>query len=120
MSRVYASLPLSGPARALGRELLRGAELALERAGHASVELLALDSGGDAREERAADAARQAARIRRLLPTSVTSIRARSRRAARSPRPLLAGRGGPHDEPGLRPAGGGDGELVWDRAVPDG
>ena len=33
MNRVYASLPLQGPQRRLGRELLRGAELALERAG---------------------------------------------------------------------------------------
>ncbi len=61
MPNVYASLPLSGPARVFGRELLRGAELALDRPGNASVELLALDSGGEAREGRAADAARQAA-----------------------------------------------------------
>ncbi|MEA2418214.1 MAG: hypothetical protein QOE60_420, partial [Thermoleophilaceae bacterium] len=33
MSRVYASLPLRGPQGAFGRELLRGAELALEQAG---------------------------------------------------------------------------------------
>jgi branched-chain amino acid transport system substrate-binding protein len=61
MPNVYASLPLTGPARHPGRELLRGAELALERAGGESVELLALDTGGDDREGRAADAARQAA-----------------------------------------------------------
>jgi hypothetical protein len=30
-SRVYASLPLTGPAGRLAREVLRGAELALER-----------------------------------------------------------------------------------------
>jgi branched-chain amino acid transport system substrate-binding protein len=61
MPTVYASLPLSGPARHMGRELLRGAELALERAGDIPVELVALDSGGEAREQRAADAAGQAA-----------------------------------------------------------
>jgi branched-chain amino acid transport system substrate-binding protein len=58
---VHASLPLSGPAGYLGRDVLRGAELALERAEDESVELLALDSFGESREERAADAARQAA-----------------------------------------------------------
>jgi branched-chain amino acid transport system substrate-binding protein len=62
MPNVYASLPLSGPARHLGRELLRGAELALERAADPSLELLALDSGGEAREQQAVDAARRAAR----------------------------------------------------------
>jgi branched-chain amino acid transport system substrate-binding protein len=43
VSRIYASLPLSGPRSWLGRELLRGAELAHERAG-ADTELLVLDS----------------------------------------------------------------------------
>ena len=61
MRSVYASLPLSGPAGGAGRELLRGAELALERAEDDSVALLALDTSGEDREERAADAARQAA-----------------------------------------------------------
>jgi branched-chain amino acid transport system substrate-binding protein len=42
VSRVYASLPLTGPQRAAGRDVLRGAELALERA--PGVELVALDS----------------------------------------------------------------------------
>ena len=41
--RVYASLPLRGPQGRLGRELLRGAELALERAGPVA-ELVVLDS----------------------------------------------------------------------------
>jgi branched-chain amino acid transport system substrate-binding protein len=58
---VYASLPLSGPAGHLGRDVLRGAELALERAEDESVELLALDSSGQPREASAAGAARQAA-----------------------------------------------------------
>jgi branched-chain amino acid transport system substrate-binding protein len=43
MSRVYASLPLSGPQGHAGRELLRGAELALERVAGVA-ELVALDS----------------------------------------------------------------------------
>ena len=61
MATVYASLPLSGPARHAGRDLLRGAELALERAGEAAPDLHAFDTGGDARVERAADTARLAA-----------------------------------------------------------
>jgi branched-chain amino acid transport system substrate-binding protein len=60
LSRVYASLPLTGPARHLGRDLLRGAELALERAGSAAVELVALDSFADDREEQAVSNARRA------------------------------------------------------------
>jgi branched-chain amino acid transport system substrate-binding protein len=56
---VYASLPLSGPAARLGRDLLRGARLALERSG-ADVELVALDSFGEDRDEQAAANARRA------------------------------------------------------------
>lgn len=60
MRRVYASLPLTGPQGRLGRELLRGAELAHERAG-AAVELFVLDSHEDGAavnaERAAADAA---------------------------------------------------------------
>ena len=61
MPTVYASLPLSGPAADLGRELLSGAELALEEAGGGSVELLTLDTGGRERVGLAEDAARRAA-----------------------------------------------------------
>jgi hypothetical protein len=61
MPTVYASLPLTGPARHAGSELLSGAELALERSGDRSVELLALDTGGPERVGRAEDAARRAA-----------------------------------------------------------
>ena len=57
LSRVYASLPLSGPAARLGRTVLRGAELALEQRGGA--ELVPLDSFGDDREEQAAANARR-------------------------------------------------------------
>jgi branched-chain amino acid transport system substrate-binding protein len=60
VARVYASLPLTGPAAEFGRDVLRGAELALEgRAGRA--ELVALDSFGEDREEQAAANARLAA-----------------------------------------------------------
>jgi hypothetical protein len=42
MARVYASLPLTGPMSHAGRDVLRGAQLALE--GRPEVELVALDS----------------------------------------------------------------------------
>jgi branched-chain amino acid transport system substrate-binding protein len=54
--RVYVSLPLTGPAAALGRDVLRGAELAHERSG-LGVEVVALDS----HEGRALENARRAA-----------------------------------------------------------
>jgi branched-chain amino acid transport system substrate-binding protein len=64
--RVYASLPLSGPQRAAGRELLRGAELALER--HPGVHLVALDSFDEHdRDARAAENAGRAADDRDAL-----------------------------------------------------
>jgi branched-chain amino acid transport system substrate-binding protein len=59
VQRVYASLPLSGPAARLGCDLLRGARLALGRAS-ADVELVALDSFGEDREEQAVANARRA------------------------------------------------------------
>jgi hypothetical protein len=61
MPRIYASLPLSGHAANAGREVLTGAERALERSGGRSPELVVLDTGGDAREARAEDAANLAA-----------------------------------------------------------
>src|SRR5919109_3304961 len=60
VSRVYASLPLTGPAARPGREVLRGAELALETAERPPVELVALDSFAEDREERAVANARRA------------------------------------------------------------
>ncbi|HYM63239.1 MAG TPA: hypothetical protein VES61_01030 [Gaiellaceae bacterium] len=59
MSRVYASLPLTGPAGWLCREVLRGAQLALERADDPA-ELVPLDSFGEDREEQAVTNAWQA------------------------------------------------------------
>jgi branched-chain amino acid transport system substrate-binding protein len=53
VSRVYASLPLTGQAAGLGRAVLRGAELALEGAQMPAAELVALDSFGENREQRA-------------------------------------------------------------------
>jgi branched-chain amino acid transport system substrate-binding protein len=58
--RIYASLPLRGPAGWAGRDILRGAELALERSGGANVELVVLDSWGDDRDARAVANARRA------------------------------------------------------------
>ena len=59
MHRVYASLPLRGPAACLGRDLLRGARLALEQT-KAEVELVTLDSFGGDREAQAVANARRA------------------------------------------------------------
>jgi len=64
VSRVYASLPLGG---AHGREVLRGADLALERSGSAAVELVVLDSGGEDRDAQAAANARRAGGDERAL-----------------------------------------------------
>jgi ABC-type branched-subunit amino acid transport system substrate-binding protein len=59
--RVYASLPLSGPLGAVGRDVLRGAELALEQAEDGTPELVALDAHGKDREAAAVANARRAA-----------------------------------------------------------
>jgi branched-chain amino acid transport system substrate-binding protein len=59
VSRVYASLPLAGPSGAAGRDVLRGAELALSDGGE--VELVAFAASGDDRDRQAADNARRAA-----------------------------------------------------------
>lgn len=61
MPTVYASLPLRGRAGAAGRDILRGAELALGRAGAAPSALVALDASGGDRDERAEANARRAA-----------------------------------------------------------
>jgi branched-chain amino acid transport system substrate-binding protein len=58
--RVHASLPLSGPAAASGREVLQGARLVLETRG-GEVELVAADSYAPNREARAAENAGHAA-----------------------------------------------------------
>ncbi|MEA2400788.1 MAG: branched-chain amino acid transport system substrate-binding protein [Thermoleophilaceae bacterium] len=63
MSRVYASLPLTGPQGPAGRELVRGAELALERLREPPAELVVLDSF----EQGAAANARSAAQDGRAL-----------------------------------------------------
>jgi branched-chain amino acid transport system substrate-binding protein len=58
--RVYASLPLSGRQRAAGREVLRGAQLALERRPGAA-ELVTADTAGEDRDALAVAHARGAA-----------------------------------------------------------
>jgi branched-chain amino acid transport system substrate-binding protein len=60
LSGVYASLPLTGPAGRAGRDVLRGAELALESS-DTGTELIALESFGAHREEQAVANARRAA-----------------------------------------------------------
>jgi branched-chain amino acid transport system substrate-binding protein len=67
VARVYVSLPLTGPSARPGRDLLRGAELALEQAEPAGVEPVVLDSGGEDRDGRAAANARRAAEDREAL-----------------------------------------------------
>ena len=58
-SRVYTSLPLTGPARVLAGDVLRGAELALERTD--GIELVTLDSAGEDRDAQALANAHSAA-----------------------------------------------------------
>ncbi|MEN3280989.1 MAG: branched-chain amino acid transport system substrate-binding protein [Solirubrobacteraceae bacterium] len=60
-SHVYVSLPLTGPAADLGRDVLRGAELAFEGAAPPEVELVALDAYGPDRDKQAEANARIAA-----------------------------------------------------------
>jgi branched-chain amino acid transport system substrate-binding protein len=60
VSRVYISLPLTGPGGGPGREVLRGAQLALERTEH-PVDTVVLDSAADNREQKAIENARHAA-----------------------------------------------------------
>jgi branched-chain amino acid transport system substrate-binding protein len=50
MSRIYASLPLNGPQGAAGRDVLRGAELALDRDRDGAPELVVLDGFGADRD----------------------------------------------------------------------
>jgi len=59
VGRVYVSVPLRGPQGRAGRDVLRGAELALERAGGA--ELAVLDGFGEDRDATAMAAAQRAA-----------------------------------------------------------
>ena len=61
MTRVYASLPLTGPSGPPGCEVLRGAELALEQANDSEVDLVVLESSGDDRDARAEANARRVA-----------------------------------------------------------
>lgn len=60
MSSVYASLPLSGPSAAPGRDVLLGAQLALAARSEGGVELRVLDSFGPDRDKRAVENAQVA------------------------------------------------------------
>ena len=61
MLRIFASMPLRGPAGAAGRDIVRGAELALDRSATAGVELVILDASGDDRDAVAVANARRVA-----------------------------------------------------------
>jgi branched-chain amino acid transport system substrate-binding protein len=67
VSRVYVSLPLTGPTAGAGRDVLRGAQLALESANGAAVELVVLDGFGVDRDGQAIANARRAASDERAL-----------------------------------------------------
>lgn len=66
MGILYASLPLTGPSGRLGREVLRGAELALERVRDPE-SLVVLDSGGRDRDAKALANAKRAVDDRAAL-----------------------------------------------------
>lgn len=61
MSLVYVSLPLTGPLAAAGRDVLRGAELALEKARTPAPELELLDAFAEDRDAQAISIAHRAA-----------------------------------------------------------
>jgi branched-chain amino acid transport system substrate-binding protein len=61
VSRVYASLPLTGPIARAGRDVLRGAEIAIEAAEATVSELVVLDGFGEDRDAQAISNARRAA-----------------------------------------------------------
>ena len=67
MSSVYASLPLTGPAAGAGRDVLRGAQLALEAADGTAPELVILDGFAPDREGQAIANARRAAQDEEAL-----------------------------------------------------
>jgi branched-chain amino acid transport system substrate-binding protein len=67
VSRVYVSLPLTGPAAGAGRDVLRGAQLALEVADASAPELVVLDGFGADRDVQAIANARRAAQDERAL-----------------------------------------------------
>jgi len=67
VSRVYVSLPLTGPTAAAGRDVLRGAQLALETADGPPPELVVLDGFGADRDAQAIANARHAASDERAL-----------------------------------------------------
>jgi ABC-type branched-subunit amino acid transport system substrate-binding protein len=67
VSRVYASLPLTGPTAGAGRDVLRGAQLALEAANGTAPELVVLDGFGADRDGQAIANARRAAQDEEAL-----------------------------------------------------
>jgi branched-chain amino acid transport system substrate-binding protein len=67
VSRVYVSLPLTGPTAGVGRDVLRGAQIALEAAGGTAPELVVLDGFGADRDGQAIANARRAAQDEQAL-----------------------------------------------------
>jgi ABC-type branched-subunit amino acid transport system substrate-binding protein len=67
VSSVYASLPLTGPAAGAGRDVLRGAQLALEDADGTAPELVILDGFAPDREGQAIANAQRAAQDEEAL-----------------------------------------------------
>jgi branched-chain amino acid transport system substrate-binding protein len=61
VSRVYASLPLTGPIARAGRDVLRGAQIAIEAAKGTVPELVVLDGFGEDRDAQAIANAQRAA-----------------------------------------------------------
>ena len=82
VARVYVSLPLSGPAAQHGREMLRGARLAAERA---DIELAVADTGGRAGVKLAVAQAKDAA----ADPTAVAYLGDFSSRQVMATGPIL-------------------------------
>ena len=82
VTRVYVSLPLSGPAAQHGREMLRGARLAAERV---DIELACADTGGRAAVKLAGAHANAAA----ADPAAVAYLGDFSSRQVRSTAPIL-------------------------------
>jgi branched-chain amino acid transport system substrate-binding protein len=67
VSRVYASLPLTGPTAGAGRDVLRGAQVALEAGNDTAPELVVLDGSGTDRDARAIANAQRAAQDEQAL-----------------------------------------------------
>ena len=92
VTRVYVSLPLRGPSGHLGRDVLRGAELAFERRAPAGVELVVRDTSGAGprrARRRRRRGGRRPTRARWRSSATSTPRRCGSRSASSAPAGLL-------------------------------